>query len=98
MSLQVGGWLFLIRFVDAVNDNRCIHDIYNHHPLSYPIWGGDVKMLQYNTFLLSPPHFSKILENWGGGNLGEKKSNKCCGRISQVFDPLPPLKDIWPFF
>lgn len=24
----MGGWLFLIRFVDAVNDNRCIHDIY----------------------------------------------------------------------
>ena len=47
---------------------------YDHHPLSYPIWGGDVKMLQYNTFLLSPPHFSKILENWGGGgNWGRKK-------------------------
>ena len=72
----------------------CIHIYMYHPPLSYPIWGGGRKnvTVQY-FFAFPPPHFSKILENWRGG----KKSNKCCGRISQVFDPPPPLKDMLPF-
>ena len=45
----------------------------NHHPLSYPIWGGTSKCYSTILFCFPPPHFTKILENWGGGEIGEKK-------------------------
>ena len=49
---------------------------YYHHPLSYPLWGGTSKCNSTILFCFPPPHSSKILENWRGG----EKSNKCCGQ------------------
>ena len=58
-------------------------------PLVTRFGGGRKNVTVQYFFAFPPPHFSKILENWRGG---EKKSNKCCGRISQVFDPPPPFE------
>ena len=57
-------------------------------------------MLQYNTFLLSPPpHFTKILKNWGGGgNWGKKKVTSAADVFLRFLTPSPLWRTFCPFF
>ena len=87
----------------------CTQDILRKHshvqgcittPLVTRFGGGTSKCYSTILFCFPPPHFSKILENWGGGggNWGKKKVTSAVDVFLRFLTPSPLWRTFGPFF